>query len=40
MVNVSIRATDKRISDEQLLEALAKAIEGQNLKKSCFCHRT
>ncbi len=33
MVNVSIRATDKRISDEQLLEALAKAIEGQNLKK-------
>ncbi len=27
MVNVSIRATDKRISDEQLLEALAKAIE-------------
>lgn len=33
MVNVSIRATGKRISDEQLLEALAKAIEGQNLKK-------
>ena len=33
MVNVSIRATDKRISDDQLLEALAKAIEGQNLKK-------
>lgn len=33
MVHVSIRATDKRISDEQLLEALAKAIEGQNLKK-------
>jgi len=33
MVNVSIRATYKRISDEQLLEALAKAIEGQNLKK-------
>jgi len=33
MVNVSIRATGKRISDEQLLEALAKAIEGQKIKK-------
>ncbi|NCA98043.1 MAG: DUF2088 domain-containing protein, partial [Clostridia bacterium] len=33
MVNISIRATNKRISDEQLLEALTKAIEGQNLKR-------
>lgn len=33
MINVSIRARDKRIPDEQLVEALAKAIEGLDLKK-------
>ncbi len=33
MVNISIRATEKRIPDEQLLEALVKSIEGLNIKK-------
>ena len=33
MVNISIRATDKRISDDQLLEAVKKSIDGRSLKK-------
>ncbi|MDD2534049.1 MAG: lactate racemase domain-containing protein [Eubacteriales bacterium] len=33
MVNISIRATDKQIPDDQLVEALKKSIEGRSLKK-------